>query len=108
MLYPITILTIFIKEVLYLCLGEASPTKVGEPTCFQAGECTQSLFVGSWTPDDAQGCLTECQNEPECRYFTYYDNRGECTGFLNCEVFSEDSCTECYSGQQTCQGMQHL
>ncbi len=86
--------------IAYLFLGQNTT----EPTCFQAGECTQSLFIGDWHVDDAQACLVECQNDDDCLYFTFFENDGLCDGFANCEVFQEHSCVNCYSGESTCEG----
>ncbi len=72
--------------------------------CFQVGECSQSLFIDEWQVNDAQSCLTECKSDNECLYFTFYKDDSLCVGFANCVEFQEDSCTNCYSGESTCEG----
>ncbi len=78
---------------------------VTEPTCYQAGECTQSLLTGEWESNNVQDCLSECQNDADCLYFTFYEDFSLCVGFANCVVFDEDSCVNCYSGQSICEGI---
>ncbi len=56
--------------------------------------------------NDAQSCLTECKGDDECLYFTFYKDYSLCVGFANCVDFQEDSCTNCYSGESTCEGTQ--
>ncbi len=81
-----------------------SGQNTSEPTCFQAGECSQSLFIDEWQVNDAQSCLTKCKKDDECLYFTFYKDESLCVGFANCVEFQDDSCTNCYSGDSTCEG----
>ncbi len=75
-----------------------------QPECFEEGECTQSLFVGSYGAQDAQECLEVCKSDKNCLFFTFYGDEEECTNFSNCEVFSNDTCSNCVSGASTCEG----
>ncbi len=75
-----------------------------QPECFEEGECTQSLYVGSSGAEDAQTCLELCREDKNCLYFTFYGDEEECTNFGNCEVFSTDTCSNCVSGASTCEG----
>ncbi len=91
---------VLLRTFFLLCTGQ----NLSEPMCFQAGECSQSLFVDEWHVNDAQSCLMECKNDDECLYFTFYKDDSLCLGFANCVEFQEDSCTNCYSGESTCEG----
>ncbi len=51
-----------------------------------------------------EDCLDICQDNDECEYFTYYAYDYTCLTFANCETFSTDSCSECFSGSRECEG----
>ncbi len=74
------------------------------PQCFEEGECTQSLFLGDYPSEDAQTCLELCQYYLECEYFTWYGDEEKCVVFANCDVFSNNTCSNCLSGARTCEG----
>ncbi len=79
------------------------------PACFQLGECQGSLYVGNERVADVQACLEMCQDSQDCQYFSFYQDEagGDCVQFANCVDFSIDTCTDCFSGHQTCPG-KHL
>ncbi len=85
------------------------------PDCFELGECTGSLVLNSWDRvSDAQICLDLCRYVEGCEYFTFYvegceyftfyDDDNTCLSLGNCAGFSSDSCNDCYSGYNTCEG----
>ncbi len=58
--------------------------------------------------DDAQNCLEMCQQSGDCEYFTFYEEDHSCLTFVNCLTFSTNSCTNCFSGESSCEGMSRL
>ncbi len=75
------------------------------PGCFEEGECTESLLLDQVDGvEDEQVCLDLCQENNDCEYFTYYADDGTCMILANCENFSTDTCSNCYSGGKNCEG----
>jgi len=72
--------------------------------CFSSGECALSLSVNVWPAADAQQCLELCQEDEMCNYFTFKESLRSCEGFANCEFFSTNSCTDCFSAGIHCRG----
>ncbi len=75
------------------------------PSCFEPGECMNSLYLGSLSTHDIQECLDFCQDDtPDCAYFTFFEENGICDAFANCDQFDSLTCQYCYSGASDCDG----
>ena len=66
-------------------------------------ECVDSVFIGLYEDaSGAQDCLDECRADPNCEFFTYYEEDEDCVGFLFCD--DVDECYGCYTGSRDCDG----
>lgn len=54
--------------------------------------------------DNMQTCLVMCQENLECKFFTFHEEESRCDIFVDCLNFSRDSCSDCYSGPTICEG----
>jgi len=72
--------------------------------CFSNGQCTFSSTVNDWTVSDSQECLEKCSDDPECHFFTFWEEGSSCVGFANCQDISTDFCDNCFSGSEDCEG----
>ena len=75
--------------------------------CFEAGECTNSLFLETWETPDPQRCLELCREFGGCEYFTHHADEELCLAFANCEVFDTgcaDEGGDCLTGTPACDG----
>ncbi len=75
------------------------------PECFEHGECLDSWLLDfTYEANNTQMCLTECQGDANCEFFTFYEEDKSCLTFANCQAFSTDTCVDCYTGDRACEG----
>ena len=65
--------------------------------CNVRGECIGNLF-GVTYENSVTDCLSSCQGEPECEWFTFNNDGGYCGLQTTCESIDADSCSSCISG----------
>ena len=71
------------------------------PTCFVTGRCDGTLveFQGQiFSPEE---CLSECQQTPNCTWWTFDSDDGFCFMNSNC-VKLDETCESCTSGEVSC------
>lgn len=76
--------------------------------CFSEGEWEGCIFIGEEDAADAVECYGLCQAESACNFFTFYENAGpapnECRSYSQCDEFSPGTCSNCISGERSCEG----
>ena len=70
--------------------------------CFTAGECLNSTSVGVSDESTPDQCLAACKDTDSCLFFTHYEESSLCLLLSNCAVLSATDCTDCLSGEVTC------
>lgn len=75
----------------------------GQPQqCFKKGECTHSYQILGKVINNEYLCRKECQLNPSCRWFTYFEKSNYCQLYENCAKLNEQSCSNCLSGEKEC------
>ena len=68
--------------------------------CYVRGEI-QGVFIDGHVADSYNECLSNCNNDAACLYFTYNAMRRECIEFSIYQSL-DTGCTNCYSGERDC------
>ena len=68
--------------------------------CFVEGECTGEV-AGKVRADDENACLSACQENSLCSWFTFYEEAKACVLYGSCSNISE-GCEDCVTGQEGC------
>ena len=70
--------------------------------CNQVGECQVGVEDNSIVTSDDVDCLIQCKYNPRCILYSFYPTLNTCNLFDSCIVFNRTSCTDCTSGDSTC------
>ena len=65
------------------------------------GECLGEVFSFNEGIMSKTDCLELCQQEEECKWFTYIPSSKICQVSTGCPTLNE-SCDKCISGESTC------
>jgi hypothetical protein len=68
--------------------------------CNIIGQCLGSI-LGTTTTETKDNCLKQCQDNDDCRWFTFEIDTNFCQHFLNCPSLDETAKTY-ISGERTC------
>ncbi len=79
-----------------------SGSVVKEKQCFVPGECTQGLHVDFQWAKDQNECLSLCNDNFMCRWFTFYPTTSTCQLFVTCGTIETSQCHKCVTGQRDC------
>lgn len=72
-------------------------------TCFEPGQCLDSLMLDLGPSKSSSDCLHKCQDEVEgCEWFTYYKDSLQCISLTTCLNLTKEGCTDCISGEKEC------
>lgn len=98
----------FARSLLSLALLLSALLAIGrgqeEIGCFVTGECTGGNIVANYPEESASKCLADCQQDPTCSYFSFFEETGVCSLYETCDF--SDACTGCVSGDSDCSGVQ--
>ncbi len=72
--------------------------------CWTSGACTESPLIDETATEDPEGCEKYCKDNPDCIWFTFYDQTGICTLLTGCKLLTADF-PGAISGQSKCGGM---
>ena len=72
------------------------------PQCGVKGECTSSHLNGISIVANAKECLKQCQEEPDCEWYTYNPDGQICEFLEDCYEINDESCPNCVSGESSC------
>ena len=77
----------------------------GEPVCDEENLCEidglcNGVPINSTITDSEEDCLAWCQEVPECEFYAYQGNDGNCALLESCSEIQP--CSNCHSGQRTC------
>jgi len=116
--YPFFNVGIFF--ILKFSIGQVIPADLTGVNCVTPGECIRSLLLSFWDAKttqvnekqftaifqyiNCQECLDFCKADDDCAFFTYWEDFQRCEGYANCVELSTDSCTNCFSGSEECDG----
>jgi hypothetical protein len=71
--------------------------------CFVVKNCiTSSSLIKTTRPDDALGCLRDCQQQIGCTWWTRDDWIDICALLTDCQQPPDNPCGDCITGQVTC------
>ena len=72
------------------------------PQCSVKGECTSSHLNGISIVANTKECLKQCEEEPDCHWYTFNPESNVCEFLENCEEINVESCPKCVSGESSC------
>ena len=76
-----------------------------EESCDNLGECYDAPVVDFSSVSSLEECRDECQQNPECQFFTWFgpnSGRAGCLLYSNCDGFNATVCTDCHTGSVDC------
>ena len=73
-----------------------------QSSCFQAGECRDSLYIEGELLSDEFSCLDLCNSDEQCNWFTFFPQLGFCQLFKECTTLDSEACPDCLSGERNC------
>ena len=73
------------------------------PRCFINGECNHNPLVDANIENNADDCLSHCQDNPDCNWFSYDPIGKVCELFEACQSLSTEFCPQCVSGESSCE-----
>ena len=79
---------------------ELNSSELSTEACWVRGLCkgTVSWIEGTNTKEE---CLSACQSNANCEWFTYHIPSKACVMYENCPTLDE-SCISCVTGKRTC------
>jgi len=83
--------------------GALSLAKSADIGCFVNGECQESISIGVSEESTPESCLNTCKSTANCEFFTHYQDDNICLLLLDCVNLSDSDCTDCISGDVTCE-----
>ena len=69
---------IMIHTFVYLLLLTSMALAMENIGCYIEGDCSGGPLVAFSTEGNAVTCHVECQDTPDCRYWTFYQDDGTC------------------------------
>ena len=74
--------------------------------CHLPGGCVNSPLVAADSADNYDSCLSNCQKNQNCSWFTFEPFENFCELFEACNELTEEHCKQCQSGESTCKSTQ--